>query len=79
MLDDFRTRCLRWLRRRGLLDEDGASAERSPCFDGFSALDACAQAAAQRGQLELRAAGSAAAAVPEDDDLRFATRAPRID
>jgi hypothetical protein len=76
VLDDFRTRALRWLRRRGLLDEDGASAERSQCFDGFGALDACAQAAVQRGQFEQRGAGSGQAAAPEDDDLRFAARAP---
>lgn len=76
VLCDFRTRALRWLRRRGLLDEDGASAERSPCFDGYGALDACAQAAEQRGPFERREAGSGEAAAPEDDDLRFAARGP---
>lgn len=76
VLDRFRTRALRWLRRRGLLDEDGASAERSPCFDGYGALDACAQAAVQRGLFERRDAGAEELASPEDDDLRFTARSP---
>jgi hypothetical protein len=76
VLDGFRTRALRWLRRRGLLDEDGASAERSPCFDGYGALEACAQAAVQRGPFERREAGSDEAAAPQDEDQRFAARGP---
>ena len=70
VVEDFRERCRRGLRRRGLLDETGAAAERSPCFDGLGALDACAGAATQRGLFESRDEDGSAA--PEaDEDAQF--------
>ncbi|MBI5490972.1 MAG: transposase [Deltaproteobacteria bacterium] len=69
VLHDLRERCLRWLRREGLVDPEdaGATGDSSEC----GALEGLAQAAMQRGTVEsLPLPGGAGPA--DADDLAFA-------